>query len=188
MSNPRKKIILNEILFWKQNKLLPEHYCDFLSTLYAEGNDFEALEEAHPKRAVLPSEKRKMYLIATSIFIGIIALLYVYFTIPSFTMVLTMVIAIVAITLFMVAFWSAKTNSLLVPIFHVFAAILIFCASIQICMTYFIGNNLALFCLIAANCIVWFWSGIRIKLLYFTISGALGICVLVGYYIFHFIK
>lgn len=37
MTNPRKKIILNEILFWKQNKLLPEHYCDFLAALYTEG-------------------------------------------------------------------------------------------------------------------------------------------------------
>ncbi|PKC51915.1 hypothetical protein RhiirA1_482678 [Rhizophagus irregularis] len=37
MPNTRKQIILNEILFWKQNKLLPEHYCDFLMTLYTEG-------------------------------------------------------------------------------------------------------------------------------------------------------
>lgn len=32
-----KKVILNEIAFWKQNKLLPEHYCDFLTALYAQG-------------------------------------------------------------------------------------------------------------------------------------------------------
>lgn len=183
MTNPRKKIILNEILFWKQNKLLPEHYCDFLATLYAEGNDLEVLEEAHPKRAVLPSEKRKMSFVAISVFIGIIALLFVYFTVPSLTIILTIVVAIAAIALFIVAFKTAKTNSFLSPVFHVFAAILLFCVSIQICTTYFIGNNLALFGLIAANCIVWLWSGIKMKLLYFTISGALGLVVLVGYYV-----
>lgn len=60
MTNPRKKIILNEILFWKQNKLLPEHYCDFLAALYTEGADIEELEPVqHPKQAVLPSEKKK---------------------------------------------------------------------------------------------------------------------------------
>lgn len=60
MTNPRKKIILNEILFWKQNKLLPEHYCDFLAALYTEGADIEELEPVqHPKQAILPSEKRK---------------------------------------------------------------------------------------------------------------------------------
>ena len=30
MSNQRKQIILNEITFWKKNKLLPERYCNFL--------------------------------------------------------------------------------------------------------------------------------------------------------------
>ena len=38
MSNPKKQIIMNEIAFWKQSKLLPEQYCDFLMTLYSEGN------------------------------------------------------------------------------------------------------------------------------------------------------
>lgn len=182
MTNPRKKIILNEILFWKQNKLLPEHYCDFLATLYAEGNDIEALEEAHPKRAVLSAEKRKMVFVALSVMIGMIVLLFVYFTIPSLTKILTIVVAFTAIALFIVAFQTAKTNSFLAPVFHVFAAILLFCLSIQICTIYFIGNNLALFCLIALNCIAWLWSGIKMKLLYFTISGALGLCVLVGFY------
>ncbi|KOS68003.1 hypothetical protein AEA09_05160 [Lysinibacillus contaminans] len=183
MTNPRKKIILNEILFWKQNKLLPEHYCDFLTTLYAEGNELEAIEEANPNRAVLSSEKRKILVVAASVFIGIIALLFVYFTVPSLTLILSIVVAIAAIVLFIVAFQTAKTNGLLAPVFHVFAAILLFCASIQICTTYFSGNNLVLFSLIAGNCIVWLWSGIKMRLLYFTISGVLGLVVLIGYYV-----
>lgn len=187
MTNPRKKIILNEILFWKQNKLLPEHYCDFLATLYAEGNDIETLEETHPKRAVLSAEKRKMSFVALSVLIGMIVLLFVYFTIPSLTKILTFVVAFAAISLFIVAFRTAKSHSFLAPMYHVFAAILLFCVSIQICTLYFMGNNLALFCLIALNCIVWLWSGIKMKLLYFTISGALGLCVLVGYYVMNLI-
>lgn len=182
MTNPRKKIILNEILFWKQNKLLPEHYCDFLATLYAEGNDIEELEEAHHKRAVLPVEKRKMLFVSVSIFIGIVALLSIYFTVPSLTLILTIVVVIAAITLFIKAFQTARANGLLAPLFHVFAAILFFSASIQVCMTYFSGNNIALFSLIAVNCIVWLWSGIKMKLLYFTVSGVIGLVVLIGYY------
>lgn len=182
MTNPRKKIILNEILFWKQNKLLPEHYCDFLATLYSEGNDVEELEEAHHKRAVLPSEKRKMLLIGLSICMSIVALLVVYFTVPSLTMILTIIVVIAAIVLFVLAFQAARKNGLLAPMFHVFAAILLFSASIQICIVYFSGNNSVLFGLIAANCAIWLWSGIKMRLLYFTISGALGLMVLVGYY------
>ena len=44
MENPKKQIILNEILFWKQNKLLPEQYCDFLLKLYTEGEDIKQQE------------------------------------------------------------------------------------------------------------------------------------------------
>lgn len=183
MTNPRKKIILNEILFWKQNKLLPEHYCDFLATLYSEGNDIEEMEEAHHKRAVLPVEKRKMLIIAVSIFIGIVALLSVYFTVSYLTLILTVVVVAAAISLFILAFQTAKTNGLLAPVFHVFAAILLFSASIQMYMNYFSGNNIALFSLIATNCIVWLLSGIKMKLLYFTVSGVIGLVVLIGYYV-----
>ena len=39
MNQQRKRMIISEIKYWKQNKLLPEHYCDFLITLYAQGED-----------------------------------------------------------------------------------------------------------------------------------------------------
>lgn len=38
MDDHRRKIIINEIKYWKQNRLLPEHYCDFLLNLYTEGS------------------------------------------------------------------------------------------------------------------------------------------------------
>ena len=59
MSNQRKQIILNEITFWKQNKLLPEHYCDFLMTLYTEGNQEDEKQMANAKHSVKGQEKRK---------------------------------------------------------------------------------------------------------------------------------
>ncbi|MGE7692878.1 hypothetical protein ACQKNC_02005 [Lysinibacillus sp. NPDC094177] len=185
MTNPRKKIILNEILFWKQNKLLPEHYCDFLAALYAEGEDLEELEPVHHKQAILPSEKRKLLLLIASICIAMIALLTIYFTISSvtLTLILTIVVGIAALILFLMAFRTAQKNDLLAPVFHLLAAILLFSMSIRIYTTYFNGNNIALFCLIAANCGVWLWSGIKMKLLYFTVSGVLGLLALIGYYI-----
>lgn len=183
MTNPRKKIILNEILFWKQNKLLPEHYCDFLAALYAEGADVEELDPVHHKQAVLPSEKRKMYLLIVGISIAIIALLSIYFTISSLTFVLSVIVGIASLILFITAFRMAHKNNLLTPIFHLLAAILLFSMSIRIYTTYFNGNNIALFCLIAANCGVWLWSGIKMKLLYYTVSGILGLLALIGYYI-----
>lgn len=122
MTNPRKKIILNEILFWKQNKLLPEHYCDFLATLYTEGADPEELEPVqHPKQAVLPTEKRKMILLIMGLCIVIIAMLAIYFTITSLTLILTIVVGISACILFIIAWNMARKKHLLAPIFHLLA-------------------------------------------------------------------
>ena len=183
MTNPRKKIILNEILFWKQNKLLPEHYCDFLATLYAEGADLEELNPVHHKQAILPSEKRKLVFLIVGICTAMIALLFMYFTITSLMLILTVIVGIAALTLFFTAFRVARRNDLLAPIFHLLAAVLLFSMTIRIYTTYFNGDNIALFCLIATNCGVWLWSGIKMKLFYFTVSGVLGLLALIGYYL-----
>ncbi|GEM00497.1 hypothetical protein SAMN05421839_10136 [Halolactibacillus halophilus] len=37
MDQQRKATIIHEIKYWKDNHLLPEHYCDFLLALYTEG-------------------------------------------------------------------------------------------------------------------------------------------------------
>ena len=51
MNQQRKRIIISEIKYWKNNKLLPEHYCDFLITLYAQGE--EETEEIKVPKSIL---------------------------------------------------------------------------------------------------------------------------------------
>ena len=41
MNESRKQIIINEIIYWKKNRMLPEHYCDFLLALYTKGNGLQ---------------------------------------------------------------------------------------------------------------------------------------------------
>jgi hypothetical protein len=40
MNHEQKHVILQEIRFWKESKLLPSEYCDFLMNLYGEGDSF----------------------------------------------------------------------------------------------------------------------------------------------------
>jgi len=112
-----------------------------------------------------------------------ITLLSIYFTISSLMIILTVVVGIAAVMLFLTAFRMASKNDLLGPIFLLMGDVLLFRMSIRIYTTYFNGNNIALFCLIAANCGVWLWSGLKMKLLYFTVSGVLGLLALISYYI-----
>jgi len=58
MAIDKKQIIISEIRYWKTNKLLPEHYCDFLITLYAQGEDPD--EVAEKESSTLQIERRKL--------------------------------------------------------------------------------------------------------------------------------
>jgi hypothetical protein len=43
LADDRTRIIINEIKYWKEHKLLPESQCDFLLALYTQGEDYESI-------------------------------------------------------------------------------------------------------------------------------------------------
>jgi hypothetical protein len=49
MHPEQKRVILQEIRHWRDSKLLPAEYCDFLMNLYAEGESFSA-EQSYPEQ------------------------------------------------------------------------------------------------------------------------------------------
>lgn len=184
MPNPRKQIILNEILFWKQNKLLPEHYCDFLMTLYSEGNDLELEEELSPKKAVKAKEKKNNILFSSILIVSSILLLIGLFISKQFVGIIAIFVGIVAIFLLVSSFLFSKKQAIIAPILHIAAALLLLGLSVKVSIEYFPTNQIILYILLIANCIIWLFSGIRLKLMYFTVSGALGIIILIGYQFF----
>lgn len=184
MSNEKKKIIVNEITFWKQNKLLPEHYCDFLMTLYTGGDHENEGLKGDASKAIKAQEKRKN--ISKYSLIPLIAIVLVVLLFTLDIVWLTSIIAgAAAIVCLFGAFYFAKKNQLLTPILHVSAALLFLAVTVRICLTYFPQNNAVLFGALAVNCIMWLASGLKLKIAYFTISGALGIVSIV---VFWYIK
>ncbi|WP_440898184.1 hypothetical protein ACS127_15190 [Amphibacillus sp. Q70] len=51
MNGQRKATIINEIKYWKENRLLPDEYCDYLLALYTEGE--ENLEETEAQIGIM---------------------------------------------------------------------------------------------------------------------------------------
>lgn len=129
MNAQRKKIIMAEINYWKQNKLLPEHYCDFLITLYTQG-DHE--QEISATDAVLSKEKKK-----------------------------------------------TKTRFLLLQLLYILSAFAILGISLQLWTVFFNGQMMLLVGLLIVNCLLWLLAGRLLNLLYFTISGAAGLVLIV---------
>lgn len=181
MANAKKKIILNEILFWKQNKLLPDHYCDFLMTLYTEGNETELEEEIDSKNSIIAQEKRFKFILLSITTIVTVALLFVLFMASTLTWLVATVGGIFALLLMISAYRFAKKKEMLSPILHIASALILFGISVKVGIEYFPGNQVVLYILLISNCLLWLFTGFKFKLMYFTVSGVIGLIVLVAY-------
>lgn len=131
MNAQRKKIIMAEINYWKQNKLLPEHYCDFLLTLYTQGDHEQEISAAD---AVLSIEKKKV-----------------------------------------------NTRVILLQFLYIFIAFAILGMSLKLWTLFFTGQMMLLVGFLIMNCLLWLLAGRLLKLLYFTISGAAGLILIVAF-------
>lgn len=183
MSNQRKQIILNEITFWKQNKLLPEHYCDFLSTLYTEGNHEGETITAKVTDSIKAKEKRKNRTLSITCISIATLMVLMLFTI-EIEWVTIAIIGAVTIAAFMATLVLANKKNALAPMMQVATALLFLGVTIKICVTYFAGNNTALYGSLAMNCVVWLISGLLTRLHYFTVSGILGLVALAGFWFY----
>ena len=133
MNAKRKKIIMTEINYWKQNKLLPEHYCDFLITLYTQGNHEHEIRAVD---AVLSKEKKKI-----------------------------------------------NTRVFLIQFLYIFIAFAVLGMSLTLWTLFFAGQMMLLVGFLIVNCLLWLLAGRLLKLLYFTISGAAGLVLIVVFII-----
>lgn len=175
---------MNEITFWKQNKLLPEHYCDFLMTLYSEGNQNEEIS-GKAKNAINSVGKRKNLNFSMLFPISAIVILLLLFTV-QFEWVVIAVAAIFASSCLLGAIYFAKKNHVLAIMLQLATALAALGVTLKVITTYFSGNNEMLFILLVINCVFWLLSGIIMKIVYFTISGVLGLVVIIGSWIYFF--
>ena len=184
MNEQRKRIIISEIKYWKNNKLLPEHYCDFLITLYAQGAD-EDSNEMKQDESILVKQKKSssrsllFYLLLTLPAGGS---MFVFVQYPSVTLLFA-----AAVTLVLLVATMRKTSSkVLIQFIYILSSFLILGMSLKIWLTYFEGHTMLLLGLLMLNCALWLFAGRLLKLLYFTISGAVGLLLIIGFLLISF--
>ncbi|GKV68058.1 hypothetical protein NCCP2716_05560 [Sporosarcina sp. NCCP-2716] len=180
MNPQRKRIIISEIQYWKKNRLLPEHYCDFLITLYAQGESAGA-EPAKTDKAVLEKERSAvtnrmilMGLLAAVLFAGL-------FLIKDHPAAAVSAAAAVAALLIIRLLFSRKVRTALVPFTYIITALLILGISLKVWFAFFEGETMLLLGLLMLNSILWLFAGRLLKLLYFTISGSAGLLLIIGF-------
>ncbi len=178
MNPQRKRIIISEIKYWKDNKLLPEHYCNFLITLYARG---EGVQESKATEAILLKEKKKMN--RTIIMLTVLALvvsgaMFIFIQYPGVTLSLT---AIVSILFLLVTLRKSTVRLRIAPLLYILASFMLLLMSLKLWVVFFEEHLMLLIGLLILNCVLWLFTGRMLKLLYFTISGATGLLLIIGF-------
>jgi hypothetical protein len=178
MNPQRKRMIISEIKYWKQNKLLPEHYCDFLITLYAQGEDEKEVKAAE---AILDKEKKKLN--RTIVMLSILAVIvsgcmFVFFQYPGLTIALT---AVVSFSFLLFTLRKSTVQLGIAPFLYILASFMLLLMSLKLWVVFFEGHTMLLIGLLIVNGMLWLFAGRMLKLLYFTISGAAGFLLIIGF-------
>lgn len=171
MDDHRRKIITNEIKYWKQNRMLPEHYCDFLLNLYTEGSE----------EAELPQQKRPRSTtgLGSFILVGLLSLsvFLFYFTELSLFLQTAFIIFFGITTLSAVLYMLKKSFFDLIPLLT--SALLLLITSVQAAEIIFPEHPLLLYIVAGLNCLLWIAAGTKWNMVSFKLSGTLGLIVLV---------
>ena len=179
MNNKRKQIIMSEITYWKHSKLLPEHYCDFLITLYAQGEEKD--KETIVSESIIVKEKKKLtrMIISLSLLAIIVSSgMFVFTTYPLVTLGLS---NLVLLFFLLFAVRGNVTKLKITPLLYILSAFMLLAISMKIWITFFPENTIVLIVLLAINCFFWLFAGKYLKYYYFIISGVAGLLVISGF-------
>lgn len=178
MNDIRKQIIIKEIEYWKQNRLLPEQYCNYLLTLYSEG-EHETRE--HGKRKIWG----KILSIFPTILLFLLSalFLFIYFNEMSFGLQIGIQMLIVTVSFFAVIFF-AKKNQLYFTFYIILTLLLLFILTIDVADQFLRNVVFIIEVLVFAHCGVWYWLGKKFKLRFLEISGLVGIVLLLAFIVY----
>lgn len=169
MQEQRKNIILKEIAYWKESKMLPEHYCDYLITLYTEGMGVETEKK---------SKRNKWFLIFNTIYLALIPVSIYFFYFTELSFILQIAISLIFLFFLIGGLFLYNKNQQNVDIPAASIAIQFLLLSVAVVIKFFAGEIIYLYIILYGNCFIWYMLGKKYKLLYFTLSAYIGVGLL----------
>ncbi|MFC3882952.1 hypothetical protein ACFOU2_05305 [Bacillus songklensis] len=168
----KKQIIISEIEWWKESHLLPEQYCDYLLALYTEGNRNNQKNNVNQSN---PTRKHKRWIAGIILLFLPVILLVIYFTELSFVLQMLLYSLFVLVCLGTLLFFIKKRFLL-----HGLLVISAFCVlfiTYKTASYYFPNNMPVMSALLILQCLMWFITGVILRIPYFKIAGVLGVFV-----------
>ncbi|WP_051348469.1 hypothetical protein [Peribacillus kribbensis] len=173
MNETRKKIIINELVYWKKNRLLPEHYCDYLLALYDGGEQAEE-KRTHPIKDMLPAFFALFCLLLT---------LYVnYFTKLGFNLQMLLTIFL----LFLPAVFLKKGNKqgLYFQSAMACTALIFLLLTERAADAVLPPSSNILYVLLLIHCAIWFFTGRKLNMSFFVYGSVFGALTSAFFYFF----
>ncbi|MBN8190989.1 hypothetical protein JI667_02395 [Bacillus sp. NTK074B] len=170
----KTETIIREIQFWKQTKLLPEQYCDYLLAFYTGGEEINVGNQTLIRRSFTYID------VLISVCILAISLFVIYFTELSIVLQTTILAGFVGLLLGMGIYYTKKQISPM--LLYASAASILLLSSIDVAEVVFKGSPLELYITLFLNCFLWIVAGVKWKLNYFSVAGIIGV-VFVSIYI-----
>ncbi|RFU65736.1 hypothetical protein [Peribacillus glennii] len=165
MNEMRKKIIIKEILYWKNSRMLPDQYCEYLLALYSEGEEInQPYAKPGKRRLGLP------YLIIGAIIS--ITLVLNYFTQLPYGMQISSSIFSIFALLIITAYFSKRLMSYHIPLIG--AVLLFLLATVSSVEHFAPGRVGVLYFFLLCHAGLWIYLGKRLGMAYFTVAGYLG--------------
>lgn len=181
MSDERINIIINEINYWKEHKLLPAVYCDYLLALYTKGDDTFESGNQNKNKIVKIIDAIRVILMFLMLLLSFIL---VYFIEMNHIWQTVLLIAMLTFSCWMYLFLRKTRNSS----FH-FAIVLLLTlfllSSIHI-STLYIKNQWVLYIILFFNFLIWWHMSQKQQLKYLKLISIIAIVFTMIYIFFHY--
>jgi hypothetical protein len=166
LNETRKKIIVNEITYWKKNRMLPEQYCNYLLALYTEGHLDDESEKEVRRKKFWNSQFLFFLLVPLNLFL-------IHFTELSITLQIPFSLFLALFGILFAFYYSKKGKSFQIPL--LVSGLNILVSSAFFMAEIFPNNDEMLYIIIFLNCAVWLFTGWKFRLPSFLISGILAV-------------
>ncbi|KPB05289.1 hypothetical protein [Bacillus sp. CHD6a] len=170
MNKLRKETLIQEINYWKRNRILPDQYCDYLLALYTEGEGV-----TQPAKG-----SRKLFSLLFACLISLlvpITFLVIYFTQMPVHLQMLLVTFFVLLSIFGYFIFLKEGSYIHIPVFVL--ALLILILSINLIEVFSFQLPLT-FIIITFQTLLWFIIGYVKKWYYLNISAIITMVLLVA--------
>ncbi|WP_078379669.1 hypothetical protein [Sutcliffiella halmapala] len=171
MNKLRKETIIHEIKYWKESRLLPENYCDYLLALYTEG------EKSSEKSKPYNKNLFKLFLAFLIPMFIPITFLVIYFTELSIDLQMVLMIFFIFLSFFGYYIFRKEHFFVHIPIIVIVLLVLLLSLKLVELMDY---QSTITLIVVGVQTLIWFVIGYIKKWYYLTIISILSIALMIG--------